>query len=109
MVDSFINLENVCEAAALMATVDTYHIKIDVLEDADDFIAELKTALENFNKPLRKNENDLEEEAYSPQLIFNDRLSALLNDTKNLYDILTDHGKEILHVHIENKKRPNNE
>ncbi len=99
MRDAFITIENVCEAAALLVTVDTYHIKPEVIEDADDFIFALKIALENFHKPFRQNEN-----AHSPNILFDDRLSALLDATKNLYAILTENGKDVVKQFIENKK-----
>lgn len=102
MQNSFITLENVCDAAALLATVNTYSIKQEVIEDAEDFIVELKTALDNFNNPFSRNTSD----GYysSPRIFFDKHLSALLNATKNLYEILTDDAKEIVRRCIENKK-----
>ncbi len=100
MGDSFINLENVFDAAEVMTFVDTYAIKHNIVEDADEFISELKTALDNFNEPFK----DRKPGRYSHTLLFDTHLTELLNATKNLYDILTDDGKETVKKYIENKK-----
>ncbi len=101
MVGSFINLENVCEAAALLVTADTYHIKTEVIEDAEDFIVELKTALDNFNNLS----NDRSPKRYSHTMLFDKHLSELLNATKNLYDILTEDSKDKVKNFLEHKKQ----
>lgn len=102
MRDPFITLENVCEAAALLVNVDTYSIKPEVIEDSEDFIIELKTALDNFNKPVSQNFSD--KNSFSQRMLFDKNISALLDSTKNLYNILTEDAKENVLRYLENKK-----
>jgi hypothetical protein len=101
MADSFITMDNFCEAAKFLSTVDRYAIKPQILEDSEDFILELKITMDRFfNAPL----TDAKQSAHFNAMIFDKRISELLNATKNLYDILTDDGKDTVKKYLENKK-----
>lgn len=106
MKDLFTTLENVYDAANLLITIDTYSIKPEVIEDSEDFIIELQIALDNFNNPI--NQNTSINDSYSRRMLFDQQISALLNATKNLYNLLTEDGKETVQRFIEHKKQIRN-
>ena len=108
MLDSFITLENICDVAEFLITVDSYAIKPEILEDYDsknykEYVVELKIALDKIKAPVK----DEHQSDYSSRVNFDENLKELVNATRNLYEILTDVGKETLKkfVTIQQNKR----
>ncbi len=96
MKKSFITIGNVHDVAKILDGFHAYPIKLNMLEDYEDYIIEFDIALNNFNHSSNEKINP-------HHSIYNQRLEDLLAASKNLYYVLTEDAKDFIEDELAKK------